>query len=411
MTARTRAAVYATASLNALSRRLRLGSGTVGLAIAPNLLEELGSGRTVAVVSGTNGKTTTTRLLATALEADGSPVVTNATGSNMPAGHVAAMAAGPRDATAVLEVDEGYVPAIVHSLAPAAVVLLNLSRDQLDRSNEVRMVAARWRAALAAAPHTVVVANADDPLVAWAAGAAAQVRWVAAGLGWQLDAVGCPSCQGHIAFQADGTWACASGCGLTRPTPTATLDYDEHGSSAHWADGRTLPLALALPGRFNQANALMAAVAAERHGIDAADALAAMAEVAHVAGRFTTRALGPDQARLMLAKNPAGWSELLDLVAGRDHPLVVSINARIADGADPSWLWDVPFERLAGRVVVATGDRCRDLSVRLQYGGVIHTVQPDPVAAVHAAASHRAGDVVDVIGNYTAFNELLEAKA
>jgi UDP-N-acetylmuramyl tripeptide synthase len=413
---RYRLARLTTRVVNATSRRLGRGQGTVaggrsGLAVDPLLLEHLTARRQVALVSGTNGKTTTTRLLTVALGAGGAAVVSNETGSNMPPGLVAALAANRKAPQAVLEVDEIYLPRVLTATGATTVVLLNLSRDQLDRTNEVRMVAARWRAALAAAPHTVVVANADDPLVAWAAGAAAQVRWVAAGLGWQLDAVGCPSCQGHIAFQADGTWACASGCGLTRPTPTATLDYDEHGSSAHWADGRTLPLALALPGRFNQANALMAAVAAERHGIDAADALAAMAEVAHVAGRFTTRALGPDQARLMLAKNPAGWSELLDLVAGRDHPLVVSINARIADGADPSWLWDVPFERLAGRVVVATGDRCRDLSVRLQYGGVIHTVQPDPVAAVHAAASHRAGDVVDVIGNYTAFNELLEAKA
>ena len=80
----------------------------------------------------------------------------------------------------------------------------------------------------------------------------------------------------------------------------------------------------------------------------------------------------------MLAKNPAGWGELLDLVAGSDAPLVVSINARIADGADPSWLWDVPYERLTERAVVATGDRYRDLSVRLHYGGVTHTTEPDP---------------------------------
>ena len=95
-----------------------------------------------------------------------------------------------------------------------------------------------------------------------------------------------------------------------------------------------------------------------------------MGQVEEVAGRFATRVLGGVPTRLMLAKNPAGWSELLDLVAGDDGPLVVSINARIADGADPSWLWDVPFERLAGRPVVATGDRCADLSVRLHYADV-----------------------------------------
>ena len=115
----------------------------------------------------------------------------------------------------------------------------------------------------------------------------------------------------------------------------------------------------------------------------------------------------------MLAKNPAGWDELLDLVGAGSAPLVVSINARVADGADPSWLWDVPFERLAGRTVVATGERYRDLSVRLHYAGVAHTTEADPVRAVAAAAATGGGadTLVDVIGNYTAFQDLLGAPA
>ena len=152
----------------------------------------------------------------------------------------------------------------------------------------------------------------------------------------------------------------------------------------------------------------MAAVAAEASGVDALRALAAMEGVEEVAGRFTVRSFGDVRARLMLAKNPAGWGELLDLVAGSKAPLVVSINARIADGADPSWLWDVPYERLTERAVVATGDRYRDLSVRLHYGGVTHTTEPDPVLAVTSAAAG-SDDVVDVIGNYTAFYDLLGA--
>jgi lipid II isoglutaminyl synthase (glutamine-hydrolysing) len=103
-----------------------------------------------------------------------------------------------------------------------------------------------------------------------------------------------------------------------------------------------------------------------------------------------------------------------------DAPLVVSINARVADGADPSWLWDVPYERLAGRRVVATGDRYRDLSVRLQYAGVDHVTEADPVVAVAAARGDSlegrgggddGGVVIDVIGNYTAFYDLLGAPA
>jgi UDP-N-acetylmuramyl tripeptide synthase len=176
-----------------------------------------------------------------------------------------------------------------------------------------------------------------------------------------------------------------------------------------WADGRRHEIRLVLPGRFNQANALLAAVTAEACGIDAAAALDAMASVREVAGRFSVRSFGPARARLMLAKNPAGWDELLDLVACSSAPLVVSINARLADGADPSWLWDVPFERLAGRTVVATGDRYRDLSVRLHYAEVAHTTDPAPVGAVTEAAGGDPDVLVDVIGNYTAFHDLLGA--
>ncbi len=410
---RSRLARATTRAVNGASRRLGRGHGTVaggraGLRVDPQLLEHLSAGRQVVLVTGTNGKTTTTRLLTVGLAAQGDAVVSNETGSNMPPGHVAALA-GSAASRAVLEVDEVYLPRVLTSTGASAVLLLNLSRDQLDRTNEVRMVAGRWRAALAAAPRTHVVANADDPLVVWGAGAARDAHWVGAGLRWQLDAVGCPSCDGRIDF-GEGSWACAS-CGFARPEPEAELVRSSGGAAtAVWRDGRRYRVQMALPGRFNEANALMAAVAAEASGVDALVALQAMEAVEEVAGRFTVRSFGDVRARLMLAKNPAGWDELLELVAGGAAPLVVSINARVADGTDPSWLWDVPFERLDGRPVVATGDRYRDLSVRLQYAGVAHTSEPSPVEAVVAAADG-SRDVVDVIGNYTAFNDLLGAAA
>jgi lipid II isoglutaminyl synthase (glutamine-hydrolysing) len=406
---RAQLASATTRAVNAASRRLGRGRGTVaggrvGLRVDPRLLEHLSAGRQVVLVTGTNGKTTTTRLLTVGLGAGGDAVVSNETGSNMPPGHVAALA-GTDAPLAVLEVDEVYLPRVLTATAAAAVVLLNLSRDQLDRTNEVRMVAGRWRAALAAAPRTHVVANADDPLVVWGAGAARDVHWVGAGLRWQHDAVGCPSCDGRIQF-GEGTWSCAA-CGFARPTPEAELLIGTDGSAAGaWADGTVRAIRLQLPGRFNLANALMATVACDTCGLEPDAALEAMASVQQVAGRFAVQAFGDVRARLMLAKNPAGWDELLDLVAGSEVPLVVSINARVADGADPSWLWDVPYERLAGRAVVATGDRVRDLSVRLHYGGVAHTTEDDPFRAVARAADGTA-EVVDVIGNYTAFHDLL----
>jgi UDP-N-acetylmuramyl tripeptide synthase len=407
---RARVAARATVAVNAVSRRFGLGSGTViggrvGLGVDHDLVRRLSAGRRVVLVSGTNGKTTTTRLLATALEGLG-PVASNDTGANMPAGHAAALSTRRRAPLAVLEVDEGYVGQALEETAPEVVVLLNLSRDQLDRTNEVRATASRWREAFAAHSPRTVVANADDPLVVWGASSAPAVVWVAAGLRWTADASGCPSCEGHITFDADG-WRCT--CGFVRPRPDVVLDPGDDASTATFGDGRAVAVAPGMPGRFNRANALMAAVAAEAMGVELADALAAMAGLREVAGRFSVRTVDGVPTRLLLAKNPAGWSELLELVAGDGANLVVGINARVADGRDPSWLWDVPFERLRGRAVIATGERFRDLSVRLHYAEVAHEVEPDPMLALRRARDDAGpGGTVDLIGNYTAFHDVLQ---
>jgi UDP-N-acetylmuramyl tripeptide synthase len=403
-------AVAAVAAVNRLSRALGRGSGTVaggraGLAIDPDLLATLAQGHRVALVSGTNGKTTTTRMLAAVLAGPNGtdPVVSNDTGANMPAGHVAALAGGTRGAPVVLEVDEGYLGRVVEATSPEVVVLLNLSRDQLDRISEVRMLVDRWRTALGALPRptpgrpgTVVVANADDPMVAWAANSAPDVRWVGAGQVWQDDAVGCPACGGRITFEEDGAWRCDR-CAFARPEVVARLDEDD----LVLADGSRHPVAITLPGRFNRANAVMVAVAGavmiddERGGI--AEALSRAAHVEEVAGRFATVQRSGHDVRLLLAKNPAGWTAIFDLVdeegppTATSPPLVLSINARIADGKDTSWLWDVPFERLMGRTVVATGERRLDLAVRLRYAEVAHTVVAAPLDALdHAVRMARA---------------------
>jgi UDP-N-acetylmuramyl tripeptide synthase len=298
-----------------------------------------------------------------------------------------------------MEVDEAWLGTVAASLHPATITLLNLSRDQLDRVAEVRRLADGWRAALAAAPGTHVVANADDPLVAWAAtGAAAEaVTWVGVGQPWRDDAAGCPSCGARIHFSEDGGWACGT-CSFARPVVTFRVD----GNELVGPSGR-LPLALALPGRANRANAVMAAVTAARAGVALADALAAMTATASVDGRYRQAEVGAGTtARLLLAKNPAGWLEVFDMLAPPPAPVVVVVNARIADGRDPSWLWDVPFERLAGRPVAAAGERSRDLSVRLEYAEVDFQRIDDPVEAVRALGP----GLVDVGANYTAMRQI-----
>lgn len=410
--ARARVAVGAGRALAGLSRATHLGSGSViggrlSLALEPDLLAELTRGREVALVSATNGKTTTTRLLTAALRAE-RPVVSNQLGANMPPGHVAALGTAPADATAVLEVDERWLGRVMEATRPSTVLLLNLSRDQLDRSHEVRRIAERWREALAATPPGRVVANADDPIVAWAAAAAPEVVWVATGTRWRADASGCPQCSSRLRYTTDDlggpTWACDA-CGLTRHEP----DWRTEGDDAVGPDGAHHHLDLALPGQVNRANATMALAAAVAMGADAGRAVPALASITDVAGRYRVASFAGARVRLLLAKNPAGWQEAIDMLAPAPAPVVVAINARVADGHDPSWLWDVPFEALAGRFVVATGERRHDLAVRLRYAEVDHVVAETLAAAVRTAST-RAPDpraVLDVAANYTAFQDYL----
>jgi UDP-N-acetylmuramyl tripeptide synthase len=375
--------------------------GRVAAALDPSLLAGLSRGRRIALLSATNGKTTMTHLLAAAARTGG-PVATNDLGANMGPGLVAALGddAAP---TAVLEVDERWLPQVLRQVGPCVVVLGNLSRDQLDRTQEVRKIAALWRDTLADTPTHAVVANADDPLVVWAAEVAPVVRWVAPGAFWTLDAVGCPWCGGTIGFAADGrTWSCTV-CAAARPDPQAWVD----GDALVWRDGDRRALQLGLPGRANRANAALALVAAEAMHLDRAEALAAIREVAEVAGRYRRVTRHGTTVRLLMAKNPAGWQEAIDMLAPPPVPLVAAINARIADGRDPSWLWDVPFERLRGRTVVAVGERRHDLAVRLRYADVDHEVADD----LDAALTRLAADTVDYIGNYTAFQDELARAA
>jgi lipid II isoglutaminyl synthase (glutamine-hydrolysing) len=319
----------------------------------------------------------------------------------MDAGLISALASNPSARMAVLEVDEAHLPGALSATRADVVILLNLSRDQLDRTSEVRMLAERWRECLRNTTARVI-ANSDDPLVAWAAAVAPDVTWMAAGGNWHEDAYHCPACDARITFAPDPSregWSCT--CGLRRPASEFAL------IDGYLVSDRTgrLPIALSIPGRFNLANAAMAAIGAEYLGSSVEGALSAMSDVGEVGGRFSDHRLDGRAGSLMLAKNPAGWAALIDLVAPGTSPIVVGINSRLADGHDPSWLWDVPFERLSAHLVVATGERRRDLAVRLLHAGVDHLVLDDPVEALATVGS----GPIEFIGNYTAFQDVREA--
>ena len=293
----------------------------------PDVLVRLSAPHRLVLVSGTNGKTTTTLLLSRALSVLG-PVISNSDGANLVSGLVSTLLAEGRrgPAIAVLEVDEVALVSVLDRVEPAVLVLLNLSRDQLDRTSEVRDHVRAWTAAVAGVPGTVVIANADDALVVAAVLGgrpdAHDVVWVRGGKFFRDDVSVCPRCGGL--WDADAPdWRCDD-CGLARPPATWRLDSN----GAARVDGEAFQFDLALPGRANASNALFAAAAARQLTVPVETALKCMVEVHEVEGRYARASVAGRDLRLLLAKNPAGWLEALEQLEDSRRAVVVAINAR-----------------------------------------------------------------------------------
>jgi UDP-N-acetylmuramyl tripeptide synthase len=322
----------------------------------------------------------------------------------MPTGHTSALAKAGATPYAVLEVDEHYLAQVIAATNPRVAALLNLSRDQLDRAKEVAMMAQLWRDALATHPQVHVVANADDPMVVWAATPVAPtgrpaahaggVTWVSAGQRWHDDSWVCPEC-GSAIERRDGRWDCTA-CWLRRPDPQWTYE----GNVVVGPDGVGHEITLQLPGRVNRANAATALAVAVQFGVRVADAVPKLSEVASIAGRYAQVVRRGRNIRLLLAKNPAGWLEAFDM-ADR-APTLLAINARGPDGLDTSWLFDVDFAPLRDRPVLITGDRAYDLAVRLEVNEVPFRHVPRFADALAEVPPGR----LEVIANYTAFQDI-----
>jgi UDP-N-acetylmuramyl tripeptide synthase len=371
-------------------------SGAVAVRLAPDVLATMSASRRVAVVTGTNGKTTTTWMLADAVRTT-APVATNREGSNLEAGLATALLDEPGSTRAVLEVDEIYLPLLAPSLRPEVVVLLNLSRE-FTRGVSLGRTVRALRGMLAGVdwPCTVV-ANADDPLVVWVVQAAAPTVtavWVAGGLTWGEDARRCPCCGAALDLTAG--WKCPTG-DLARSAPQWWLDGGEVVGPA----GR-VPIEPSGPGEWLWSNALFAVAAAAQLGVPLPAAAAAVGAVADVDGRYKLVNRGDHDVRLFMVKNPASWSQALALASSPGHLVLVLERFGIKD-ATP--LWDVDIDPQAlGRVTVS-GHRYADLAMRLEAAGIDADVVPDPLAAIDAAPP----GPVNVIVNYTALGALKKA--
>ncbi|MDQ2923120.1 MAG: Mur ligase family protein [Candidatus Dormibacteraeota bacterium] len=437
---RKTAAVWAGKATASLSRITRRGGGTtlpgdVARAFDPKILTKLSQDLTHGsiVITGTNGKTTTARLVTWLLEGMGYRVVSNRAGANLIFGVTAAAVAhagtdGRLHADwGVFEIDEASLPKAVEELQPRATLVLNLFRDQLDRYGELESIAKKIESALSGLPQgSTAMLNADDPRVAEIGlGLPRTPLWfglddtsvAARELPHAADARTCPKCGASLNFEAvyvghDGVYSCPNG-DFARPRPKITAKHIKlEGFERLSADIEGTRIEMPLGGLYNTYNVLAAFVVARTIGLEPEYIGERLRAFRAAFGRQERIEFRGRHLNLVLSKNPAGFNETLRAAVGlaRGRNFLIGLNDRKADGTDVSWIWDVDFEHLKGKAktVVPAGNRAHDLAVRLKYAGVdAREPETDPGRALDllVKVTHE-GDTAFLLCTYTAMLDL-----
>ncbi len=403
----------------AVAAAVRLRGRSAGQAMPGRVVERLVPGylaavlgrlpRGVVMITGTNGKTTTTKMVVEVLRANGLRVLTNATGSNMTRGIISSVSQQatltgrlPFD-VAVFELDEAYAPQVAAQARPAWVLGLNASRDQLDRFGEVDTVARLITSAMRTASAGVVV-NRDDP----------RLHAGVAGTGQRVERFGVAPAL-LAAFPRDDELVRTGAATRVAPEapddePAAVELLDFEGDRARYrVGGEEVDARLQVTGQHNFQNgaAALALVHAMLPDVPVRTLVDQLAAVRPAFGRGQVYALpGGGRVQLNLVKNPASFRQGLASYVRPDTGVVVAVNDLVADGRDLSWLWDVDFSPLAGReVALTTGVRAVDMALRLRYDDVaVGRIEPDLRAAL-AAITESPGETV-VFATYTAMLRL-----
>jgi lipid II isoglutaminyl synthase (glutamine-hydrolysing) len=433
---------------------LRKGGGTtvpgvVARRVDPAVLAKLSNGlqRGSVAITGTNGKTTTTRMVGEILRTAGVRAVNNSTGANLVTGVTAALISDasllgrPASEMGLFEVDEASVPKVAAEVDLFLLAVLNLFRDQLDRYGELAYVGQVIASAFPdLSPGGSVVLNADDPLVA-SLGRMTEnavffgVEDTALDTGTLqhiADSKDCPLCGTALRYDAVyfghvGMYRCPN-CSFGRPEPAYRATDIRTDGPRGTEFLLTTPKGefearINLPGLYNVYNALAAAAVAGEMGVGAEVVLRGLRSFGGAFGRVERVRAGDKEVFLLLIKNPVGFNEILRTFvaspadkAGADaaRHVLIAINDNHADGRDVSWLWDVDFEMLAGAGAdiqarfSVSGIRAHDMAVRLKYAELpVASVIPDRKEALQAALDATpSGETLYVLPTYTAMLEL-----
>lgn len=363
--------------ISKVSLKLNIGNGStwpghIALKINPKIIKDLESKLKFGsiVIAGTNGKTTTSKLIREVLETK-YKVVHNDSGANLLNGITSALINNNNKDIGVFEVDENTLPGLIDAFTPKIIVILNLFRDQLDRYGEVDAISQKWKKALEKLPKTATIfLNADDPQVAYL-GLNLKAKVVYFGLENKelflkspehaTDSTFCPNCGEKLIYNGIyyshlGIWRCNK-CEFIRP------------------EVHTLKVKTSLAGVYNLYNTLAAEIALNELGVSDKEIQTTLSSFKPAFGRQEEIDYQGVKINILLSKNPTGFNQsirTLDCFGKDKKTILLILNDRIPDGRDISWIWDVDYEMLLGKIdkIYISGDRCYDMGLRIKYSGI-----------------------------------------
>ena len=345
----------------------------------------------IATVTGTNGKSTTSGLMAHILETANQKVIHNLEGANMLTGvaNVFALNIKPlkKYDYAVIESDEAYLTKLYDCMKSDYLVVTNLFRDQLDRYGELNTTAEFIKNAIDKNPDLKLVLNADDPIVATFDRTKYAVYYGFENVEYDCSyehksnapsevfncMCGHPLEYSKQFFAQQGHYFCSK-CGYKRHEcdyPAEVKVYNDYSIINVKSHGIEFEFKVNLAGLYNAYNALAAIAFAFEIGLNQAEIQKALDTYHAIFGRTEKRIINGNPAVIQLIKNPTGASEVLKTVDLKSN-IVIAINDNYADGRDVSWLWDSDFEQLknAEKLVITSGIRANDMAARLKYAGI-----------------------------------------
>lgn len=386
----------------------------------------------IVTVSGTNGKTTTSGLIAHILETAHQTVIHNLKGANMLTGiaNVFALKLRPfkRFDYAVIESDEAYLTKLYDYMKADYLVVTNLFRDQLDRYGELATTAGFIQNAIDKNPDLTLILNADDPLVANFGQNRKTVYYGFENVEYiqnyeksnaPTEVFNCPCGRplkySRQFFAQQGHYYCE--CGFKRPQCDYSADvkiFDDYSVLTVHYNGIDFEFKVGLVGLYNAYNALAAIAFAFENGLNQAEIQKALDSYKAIFGRAEKRTINGHPTIIQLIKNPTGASEVLKTVDLNSN-IVIAINDNYADGRDISWLWDSDFEQLknAQKLVITSGVRANDMATRLKYAGVPQEkilVEPSIKKAIQLAAEAKNDEHITILPSYTALLKINKEK-